>query len=468
MFSDDFYRYAVLTPNLNVVNTRTRWYQQRKIALVLILIVSPVVLFFILYGVLFGFHRSIIYPKTASKVLSENLHRAITYSLSIPNGTYDPSIHFKVPKKIQITKYKLVCYYSLPDDQGSLQIDHLDPHLCTHINVAFGRVVNNSLYLTDYNKECLKKIVKLKQVNNDLKVLVSVGGAGDVENGFPEMVLNHTNRKTFIKSVVSYVREFNIDGIDLDWEFPNVNNTEDKRQKVHFTQLLEEIRKSINRQKNQQYLLTVAVAAPLTLIAQSYDVAYMNDYVDFVNLMSYDYHFYTKWTPFTGFNSPLYASDNEVFIFGTLNVNYSANVWYNLGMDRSKIIVGLPIYGHTFRLTNPKNNGLYAPASGYGRLGSLGFADYPDICKFLALNQISPVFDMETKSPYASKFYEWVSFENTQSLTYKAEYIRDQQFGGAMVWSLNADDYKLHCQAEGAVKGKFPLVNSIRNVLFGS
>lgn len=120
-----------------------------------------------------------------------------------------------------------------------------------------------------------------------------------------------------------------------------------------------------------------------------------------------------------------------------------------------------------FRLANSKNNGLYAPAFGYGRLGSFGFVDYPDICKFLAVNQISPVFDMDTKSPYASKFYEWVSFENTQSLTYKAEYIREQRFGGAMVWSLNSDDYNFSCQIEGRHEGKFPLVKSIKNALFG-
>lgn len=72
-------------------------------------------------------------------------------------------------------------------------------------------------------------------------------------------------------------------------------------------------------------------------------------YVDFINLMSYDYHFYTKVTPFTGFNSPLYPTDNEKDYLQTLNINYSAHYWNALGMDKEKIIVGLPTYGHTFR-----------------------------------------------------------------------------------------------------------------------
>lgn len=65
--------------------------------------------------------------------------------------------------------------------------------------------------------------------------------------------------------------------------------------------------------------------------------------------MSYDYHFYTRTTPFTGFNSPLYATDNEKDYLQTLNINYSAYLWNTLGMDKEKIVVGLPTYGHTFR-----------------------------------------------------------------------------------------------------------------------
>ncbi|CAG9831103.1 unnamed protein product [Diabrotica balteata] len=465
MFTEDFYRYSVL-PTHNVTYARVRWYQHKKLSLLVVILISPVVLFFILYGILFGFHRNIVYPKTATKVFPENFYRASVYTRSaLTNKSLENIPQFRDHRKLPVKKFKLVCYYALPtNDQEVLKVEDLDPHLCTHINAAFGKVVNKTLHMTEPFTSSLKKLVKLKEVNKDLKVLISVGGAGNQDNGFPEMVLNHSNRKIFIKSVNNAIKTYKLDGIDLDWEFPNLD-TPDRFQRMHFTQLLEEFRKSITKQSTP-YLLTVAVAAPMTLISQCYDVSYMNDYVDFINVMSYDYHFYSKWTPFTGFNSPLYASDDEVFFFGTMNVNYSANYWNQLGMDRAKIIVGLPTYGHTFKLANVKNNGLYAPALGYGRLGSLGFVDYFDICKFLSTNQISPVFDMEVKSPYASKFYEWVSFENTQSLTYKAEYIRDQQFGGAMVWSLNSDDYKLSCQMEGREEGKFPLIKSIKSALF--
>lgn len=70
--------------------------------------------------------------------------------------------------------------------------------------------------------------------------------------------------------------------------------------------------------------------------------------VDFINLMSYDYHFYTKYTPMTGFNAPLFPRNDEHGYFSTLNMNYSAFYWLNKGMDKSKIVIGLPTYAHSF------------------------------------------------------------------------------------------------------------------------
>lgn len=114
-----------------------------------------------------------------------------------------------------------------------------------------------------------------------------------------------------------------------------------------------------------------------------------------------------------------------------------------------------------FRLANPDNNNTYAPALGYGRLGTLGFAAYPEICSFLSTNQITPVFDMNSKSPYASKEFEWISFENVESLVYKTDYILNNGFGGAMVYSLNCDDYNSLCE----IGNNFPLIRSISNML---
>lgn len=80
----------------------------------------------------------------------------------------------------------------------------------------------------------------------------------------------------FIASVVEAVKKLSIDGIDLDWEFPNQFPGNDKHQRMHFTQLLEELRNVINKQNKHKFLISVAVAAPELIIDQSYDIPYIN------------------------------------------------------------------------------------------------------------------------------------------------------------------------------------------------
>lgn len=64
--------------------------------------------------------------------------------------------------------------------------------------------------------------------------------------------------------------------------------------------------------------------------------------------MSYDYHFFSNLTPFTGFNAPLSRSSLDNGIFASLNINDTINYYVDKGMDKNKINVGLPTYGHTF------------------------------------------------------------------------------------------------------------------------
>lgn len=91
------------------------------------------------------------------------------------------------------------------------------------------------------------------------------------------VLINFNNIFRFLRSAVSIIKEYKLDGIDLDWEFPNEHQNGDKKQRMHFTQLLYEIREEIERHtKKHKFLLSVAVAAPSTLVDNSYDVAYIN------------------------------------------------------------------------------------------------------------------------------------------------------------------------------------------------
>lgn len=187
---------------------------------------------------------------------------------------------------------KLVCYY-LASAPTTLHPDDLNPHLCTHINVGMVWIEDNEMLIDPTVGHALQVVNALKTVNPRLKVLVWVGGAD--ATGFEQMVANHANRMQFIRSLKRTLEQYHLDGVDLDWEFPTSSN----RQRQHLSQLLHEIRREYQRER-RTYLLSLATAAPEGIVYFAYDVKEINQYVDYINVMAYDFHVYSKWTPFTG------------------------------------------------------------------------------------------------------------------------------------------------------------------------
>lgn len=366
------------------------------------------------------------------------------------------------------------CYYNTPSPVApgrQLLPSDIHPQLCTHINVAFARVVNKSIYLEHYQYQTLLDIVQLRKLNPKLKILLSVGGAGN-DKGFSDMVVDHASRKIFIKSIKSLLRNYTLDGIDLDWEFPALGNSNlalrlavAKRERQHFSQLLREIRAEYVREK-KNYLLTVAVAAPEIIVNVAYDVDQLDLYTDFVNVMTYDFNFYKNTTPFTGFNSPLYARPEDQLYMATLNLNYTVHMYLRKGLSPNKLVVGVPTYGHTYTLINPDNHGIGSPAHSYGTLGSAGFVDYPGVCQFIKMNAVVIKVDSHAEVPYLYSGHEWVSFDNPQSVSSKAAFIKRLGLRGAMVYSLNADDFEGVCEGDlGRNNTKFPLSQIVKNAL---
>ncbi|XP_063705923.1 acidic mammalian chitinase [Culicoides brevitarsis] len=377
-------------------------------------------------------------------------------------------ISSKVRKDDGSNGFRLVCYYAVPDevDSMSLKVTDIEAELCTHLNIGVIDVQQNALVLTDKVRQTLRDVKALKVKNKDLKVLLWVGAA--YTGHFSEMVHNHANRKMFIRSLKATLEEFRIDGIDLDWEFPNGMTNE----RIHFAQLLHEIRREYQRE-HRTYLLSLAVAAPSVLVDMTYDVREINNYVDFVNIMTYDFNFYSKQTPWTGLNSPLYKRHSEGSVLAMLNINYSVNYWEQRGLERSKIVIGLPTYAHTYKLVNPFNTKIGSPAEGNGFVGQSGFASYSEVCWFQQSNLfVTVVYDVETCSPYMYAGTEWISFENERSLECKVKFIRSNNYGGAMVFSLNTDDTTSTCLQHSHDKQKkgnltrFPLVQKVKSILF--
>ena len=113
---------------------------------------------------------------------------------------------------------KIMAYY-FPHwgnfDPEALPLDKL-----THIIFSFTEVIGNEMkFVNDSSGIMLKKLVEEKKKHHNLKVMIACGGWGG-SGGFSEMSRTPENRKEFVESVVSFIKEYKLDGLDIDWEYP--------------------------------------------------------------------------------------------------------------------------------------------------------------------------------------------------------------------------------------------------------
>ncbi|XP_006149640.1 acidic mammalian chitinase [Tupaia chinensis] len=217
--------------------------------------------------------------------------------------------------------------------------------------------------------------------------------------------------------------------------------------------------KQINKPR---LMVTAAVAAGISNIQSGYEIPQLSQYLDYIHVMTYDLH--GSWEGYTGENSPLYKYPTDTGSNAYLNVDYAMNYWKDNGAPAEKLIVGFPAYGHTFILSNPSNTGIGAPTSGAGPAGPYtrqsGFWAYYEICTFLK-NGATQAWDTPQDVPYAYQGNEWVGYDNVKSFNIKAQWLKQNNFGGAMVWAIDLDDFTgTFCN-----QGKFPLISTLKNAL---
>lgn len=221
--------------------------------------------------------------------------------------------------------------------------------------------------------------------------------------------------------------------MDVDWEYP-VQRADgslgDEQDKQNFVLLLQELKNVLGPAGK---LVTIAVGSTQKIGDISYDIPGIVNNVDFINLMTYDFH--GAWDNTAGINSPLFSGDS-------LNVDASVKYWLDKGCPKEKLIVGVPTYGRSFTLQDPGQNGVGAPVSGGGNAGpwtrQAGMLGYNEI----TVNGWPEQWQDDQKVPYAFQDNQWVGYDNPKSAQEKANYVISNGLGGCMFWSIETDDFR--------------------------
>lgn len=280
-----------------------------------------------------------------------------------------------------------------------------DPAYMTHINYAFGHVNESFNGVKIDNEDRLKQIVALKTQAPKLKVLLSIGGWGS--GRFSEMAAGDDFRKSFAKDCRRVVDKYNLDGIDIDWEYPTNNSagiSSSPDDTKNFTLLMKDIRAAIGTDKQ----LTLATAANADYI----DFKAIMPYVDFVNVMAYD-----MANP-PQHHSALFRSANA----GHITSDEAIKAHLNAGVPRKKLVMGMPFYGR----------------------GGKEFANFMNYKKVDSDIKYTENWDDIAKVPYLADENGVLVFgyETPRSLKIKCRYILNKGLLGGMYWDYDGDNEK--------------------------
>ncbi|RRB04968.1 glycoside hydrolase family 18 protein [Larkinella rosea] len=336
-------------------------------------------------------------------------------------------------------KYVLIGYVG----SGGWKKSDIEAQKLTHINYAFAVPAENGELAPIRARDSvnLATLNSLKALNKDLQILISIGGWGGCRY-FSDASLTDASRRKFANSAVSFLKKHKLDGVDIDWEYPDQigeNNIFRPVDKQNFTLLLKELRAQLdaqgqkdNRPKSRHYLLTAATGGDTAFVHHT-ELGNAQKYLDFVNIMTYDlYHGNDKKT---GHHSPLYQS--ALSDRSRNSSDDAVNGHIKAGVPASKIVLGLPFYGRGWTAVNPVNNGLFQPSSGK----HLSPNYYDLAANYINKNGYKRYWDDKAKAPYLwnPESRTFISYADKESMVHKIDYVKSKGLAGAMFWEYTLD-----------------------------
>ena len=308
----------------------------------------------------------------------------------------------------------------------------------THLFYAFADITpqGNVELKSDGEDGDIALLQSIKAQNPNLKIIVSIGGAGDED--FASVAADTQKRTNFTQSAIDFMKNNGFDGIDIDWEFPK------KEENNDYLQMLGDLRQAIDSASvadGKNYELTTALpASPLQLAPEDYgDKSYdfndnflktTSDYVDFINVMSYDYHIpEAQGQSMANHQAALYANPNDTYYNSSkLNVSWGIQEYLNAGVEAEDIVLGVPLYSYSWTGVNPgaNNDGLFQSGT---PVSSQQAILYKDMYNTLDTDSnYQRYWDDSAKVPYVynSQTQEFSTYEDKQSVLGKLDYIEQK------------------------------------------
>ncbi|KAL0077029.1 glycoside hydrolase [Phycomyces blakesleeanus] len=347
----------------------------------------------------------------------------------------------------------------------------------THLNYAFA-VENSPNFLPAFTDDwaiesALPKIIQLAHKANT-KVLLSVGGWTGSQM-FSPMVTTHEGRKKFIDWNLDFIKKYNTDGVDIDWEYPAKGaaacNKFTPGDSQHLLSLLKELRAALDQKfPKERKLISMAVHVEpfVGKNGPMKNVSAFVPYFDHINIMTYDIN--GAWASVTGPNAPFKAEPGRPEVYSYTS---AIQAWKNAGVPAEKITAGLAFYGRSIKAKvdmslhksqyQPSEVGApkgdsddawwsdpYCPKDGAGVSGIWKWSNIRSE-GLLKSDLVSTgkgwtrYWDNVSQTPWlfnpSTKIY--ISYDDPRSLGVKVQHAVCEGLGGVMIWDIHQDNGEL-------------------------
>jgi chitinase len=334
------------------------------------------------------------------------------------------------------SKYVIIGYVG--GYRGLIDTAMVNASKLTIINYAFVDVQHNRAWLTNRRTDTtnFKYLVSLKKKNPGLKVLISIGGWTWSKN-FSDAVLSDTSRQAFAASAVALIRQYYLDGIDIDWEYPAIQgdaNVFRDVDKQNYTLMFQALRKgldSVEHETGKKMLLTAAVGGFKSFIAHT-EMDKVAQCLNYINLMTYDYQRDSMAIHHTN----LYASKKYT---SSENADEAVVDFNAAGVPLSKLVMGVAFYGHSANVADNSQFGLGVKTVKGPYFRSNGYTFIKD--SLTNRKGFKYYKDRDAKAPYlynpATK--QFITYDDEWSVKNKCRYVRKKAMGGIMFWEYDND-----------------------------
>ncbi|KAJ7837275.1 glycosyl hydrolases family 18-domain-containing protein [Mycena leptocephala] len=244
------------------------------------------------------------------------------------------------------------------------------------------------------------------------------------------MISTSSTRATFISSVKSFLTQFKLDGIDIDFEYPSaIERAAPATDTPNLTSFFQELRAALPTQ-----IISCATPASFWFL-QGFEIDKIAASVSYLNMMSYDYH--GPWDTNVTDQAPVSNPHTSI-----LDMHDSASLYIRAGinLNNGEQPTGLAYYGRSYQLADASCVGYNCTMTGGGFPGSC--TSTPGILaqfeiETLLNGGIVPTLDKPTETYWFDKSGSLITFDQQDTWAAKTTFAETTCFGGTFIWSLD-------------------------------